>query len=384
MLTCKYSKFSLKKNSTYLNCAYMSPMLKDAEKAGLRGLRIKRNPADIQPDDFFTTTKLVREEFARMIGAADANRIAIIPSASYGLATVAANLNISRGQHVLVAAEQFPSNYYAWEAVCAKHGAELRIVSPDNLSKERGKNWNTRFLESINKQTRAVAIAHAHWTDGTLFDLEAIRKRTREVGALLVVDGTQSVGALPFDVNSIQPDALVCAAYKWLLGPYGIGLAYYGEYFDDGNPIEENWINRRDAENFSALVTYESRYQPGALRYSVGEQSNFILVPMLLKAIAQLNRWGAQNIQDYCKTITGPAITALREKGFIVEDLPYRSSHLFGVRYAQTPDLEKVRQKLQKSRIHVSFRGNAIRVSPNVYNDANDLDRLVKALISTI
>src|SRR3546814_413872 len=127
MLTCKSSKFSLKENAAYLNCAYMSPMLKTVEKAGLRGLRIKRNPADIHPDDFFTTTRLVRQEFAKMIGAADANRIAIIPSASYGLATVAANLKISRGQHVLVAAEQFPSNYYAWEAVSAAHGAQIKV-----------------------------------------------------------------------------------------------------------------------------------------------------------------------------------------------------------------------------------------------------------------
>ena len=60
-----------------------------------------------------------------------------------------------------------------------------------------------------------------HWADGTIFDLEKIRKKTKEVGALLIVDGTQSVGAMPFDVNKIKPDALVCAAYKWLMGPYG-------------------------------------------------------------------------------------------------------------------------------------------------------------------
>lgn len=384
MLTCKYSRFTLPRNATYLNCAYMSPMLKAVEKAGLRGIRLKRNPADIHPSDFFTTTKLLRLGFAKLIHATDFNRIAIIPSASYGLATVASNLKISRGQHVLVAAEQFPSNYYAWETVCAEHGASIKVASPDNSGKERGKNWNTRILESINERTRAVAIAHAHWTDGTLFDLEAIRKRTRDVGALLVVDGTQSVGALPFNVQTIQPDALICAAYKWLLGPYGIGLAYYGEYFDEGKPIEENWINRLDSENFSALVNYESRYQPGALRYSVGEHSNFILVPMALKAVDQLNRWGTQSVQDYCKSITEPAITALRENGFVVEDIPYRASHLFGVRYPSEPNLEKVRERLHKNRIQLSVRGNAIRVSPNVYNDAGDLNRLVKVLISTL
>ena len=384
MLTCKYSKFSLPRNITYLNCAYMSPLLKTAEKAGLRGVRLKRNPVEIQPEDFFTTTRLARREFANLINIPDADDIAIIPSVSYGLATVAKNLRIRKGQHILVAAEQFPSNYYPWGAVCAETGAEVTIVSPEKSSTHRGKNWNNRILENIHADTRAVAIAHAHWADGTLFNLEAIRKRTLEVGALLIVDGTQSVGALPFDAQKIKPDALVCAAYKWLLGPYSFGFAYYGEYFKEGRPIEENWINRLDSENFSGLVNYESQYQPGALRYSVGEQSNFILAPMALKALQQLNRWGIQNIQDYCHSITEPAIASLREKGFVIEDLPFRSSHLFGIRHSKELDPMKVSDKLNKHKVHVSIRGTAIRISPNVYNDLSDLDRLVKILSSEV
>lgn len=382
MLTCKYSKFSLPSRVTYLNCAYMSPLLKNVEKAGLRGVRLKRNPADISPQDFFSTTKDLRVEFAKLIHTSDPQRIAIIPSASYGLATVTKNLKINKGQHVLVAAEQFPSNYYPWQSLCEETGAEVKVVSPDKGFKDRGKNWNTKFLENINTSTRAVAIAHTHWADGTKFDLEALRKRTREVGALLIVDGTQSVGALPFDVQKIQPDALICAAYKWLLGPYSIGLAYFGEYFNDGKPLEENWIHRLDSENFSDLVNYQPQYQPGALRYGVGEHSNFILVPMLQKAIAQLNRWGTANIQEYCASITEPAIAILRERGFLIEEAPYRGSHLFGIRHSKHTDLGMLKAKFTKHNLYVSFRGDAIRVSPHVYNDTHDLTKLVKVLSS--
>ena len=380
MLTCKSAKFSLPTNITYLNCAYMSPMLKSVEKAGLRGVRLKRNPTNIQPEDFFTITRELRAEFASLIHAPDADRIAIIPSASYGLATVTKNVKLKKGEHVLVAAEQFPSNYYPWQSLCSETGAEIKVVSPEKEFKDRGKIWNAKFVESITTQTKVVAVAHAHWADGTLFDLIALRKRTKAVGALLVIDGTQSVGALPFDVREIQPDALICAAYKWLLGPYSIGLAYYGDYFNDGKPIEENWIHRLDSENFSGLVNYESRYQPGAARYGMGEHSNFILAPMALKALSQINRWGVENIQQYCKSITEPAIAALREKGYLIEELPYRGAHLFGIRHANGLDPEKLKEKLNKSRIYVSVRGTAIRVSPNVYNNAEDLNRLVKAL----
>jgi selenocysteine lyase/cysteine desulfurase len=384
MLTCKYSKFSLPKSITYLNCAYMSPLLKSVEKAGVRGVRQKRNPAQIQPKDFFSITKDLRQEFAKLINALDPDRIAIIPSASYGLATVTKNLKITKGEHVLVAAEQFPSNYYPWQALCSDAGAEVKVVYPEKNFKGRGKAWNRKFLESINAHTKAVAVAHTHWADGTIFDLEALRIRTKEVGALLVIDGTQSIGALPFDVQKIQPDALICAAYKWLLGPYSIGLAYYGDYFTDGKPIEENWIHRLDSDNFSALVNYESRYQPGASRFGVGEHSNFILAPMALKAIQQVNRWQAGNIQQYCQSITEHAVSDLREKGFLVEELPHRASHLFGIRHSKTIDFNILKEKLQRSNIHVSFRGDSVRVSPHVYNDEDDLNRLVKTLTAGI
>ena len=384
MLSCKSARFSLPKNASYLNCAYMSPLLKSVEKAGLRGVRMKRNPAEIHPLDFFTITQSLRREFARLVNADDEKRIAIIPSVSYGLATVTKNLDIRKGEHVLVAAEQFPSNYYPWQARCAEAGAEVKIVSPGKNFRDRGKNWNTRFLESIDTNTKAVAIAHAHWADGTIFGLEALRLRTREVGALLIIDGTQSVGALPFDLQKIQPDALVCAAYKWLLGPYSIGLAYYGAYFNDAKPIEENWINRLDSENFSGLVNYEAQYQPGALRFGVGEQSNFILAPMALKALSQINRWHVDNIQAYCHSITEPAIDRLREDGFLIEELPLRASHLFGIRHSRRWDPEKLKEKLIRNKIYVSVRGDAIRVSPHVYNRVEDLDRLVRTLTSGI
>jgi len=362
----------------------MAPLLKTAEKAGIRGLRLKRNPTQIQPPDFYSTVKAVKHAFAALINLPNPEKVAIIPSASYGLANVMKNIRIGKGEHILVAADQFPSNYYPWQSLCAETGASIKTVAPDKDVRERGKSWNNKFLESIDKTTRVVAMAHTHWADGTLFDLEAIRKRTREVGSLLVVDGTQSVGALPFDVQKLDPDALVCASYKWLLGPYSIGLAYYGDYFADGKPIEDNWINRLDSENFSALVNYQSQYQPGASRFSVGEQSNFILVPMLLKAIEQINRWGVANIQDYCRSISEDAIAKLREKDFLVEDLPYRSSHLFGLRHATDIDPEKLRMNLNKNKVYVSVRGNAIRVSPHVYNDAEDLQKLVKVLTASI
>lgn len=384
MLTSKRSHFTLPPQVTYLNCAYMSPLLKVVEKEGVKALRRKRNPAQISPQDFFTDTELLRTEYAKLIHVADPKRIAVIPSVSYGMAAVAKNLNIKKDQHIVVANEQFPSNYYPWQSLCEETGASIKsIVAPDEFI-NRGKRWNERILDAINSSTRAVAIGNVHWADGTRFDLDAIRKRTREVGALLIVDGTQSVGALPFDVEKIKPDALVCAGYKWLMGPYSLGLAYYSEYFDGGKPVEENWINRLHSEDFAALVKYENQYQPVAMRYDMGERSNFIHAPMLLRAIQQLNNWGVERIQEYCGSISAECINRLKEKDFIIEDAEWRGSHLFGVRLPQGADLEKIKASLLKHKVYVSVRGNFFRVAPNVYNTEADLKKLSKVLLSSI
>ena len=382
MFRNQHAKFSIPKNVTYLNCAYMSPLLKSVEKAGLEGIKSKRNPFTVSPTDFFTTGEILRKEFSRLIKTKEPKRIAIVPSVSYGLANVVNNIKLHPGDSVVVTEGQFPSNYYAWQRLSADSSAKLEIIEAPATKINRGKRWNEKLLDSIGSNTKVVAIGNVHWADGTLFDLKAIRKRTLEVGALLVIDGTQSVGALPFSIQSIQPDALVCAGYKWLMGPYSIGFAYYGPYFDQGKPIEENWINRLNSEDFAGLVNYQPEYQPGALRYEVGEHSNFILAPMMLKALEQINAWGPRNIQSYCNSITRKAIALLQEKGFWVEDEKYRSRHLFGVRIPEGNDIKKLKSKIKKNNISVSFRGDAIRVAPHVYNKEKDLIKLVTVLLS--
>ena len=108
------------------------------------------------------------------------------------------------------------------------------------------------------------------------------------MGARFVIDGTQSVGALPFDVGHTRPDAVACAGYKWLTGPYSVGTAWYGPAFDGGTPIEENWITRAGSDRFNELVNYRDDYRPGAIRYDVSERSNFILLPMF-EVVAERN-----------------------------------------------------------------------------------------------
>ncbi len=371
--------FNLSPEVTYLNCAYMSPLLRKVEEVGHKAIAKKSNPQQIFPEDFFTDVQALKEAFARLIDLEDWERIAIIPSASYGLSTVAHNLKLQAGQKIIVVEEQFPSNYYPWQRAAESCGAQIVTVGPDP-QKDRTRSWNENILAAIDEQTALVAVGHCHWADGTFFDLVRISARTREVGALLIVDGTQSVGALPFSVKEIQPDALICAGYKWLMGPYSTGVAYYGPYFDGGKPLEDNWINRLESEKFSGLVNYQVEYKSKAARYSVGESSNFILTPMLAEAIRQVNDWGAENIQAYCKRISAAFAREVKKLGFTVEKEEHRCGHLFGIRLSAEVDIEALKYSLRQKKIFVSFRGTAIRISPHVYNTAADFEHLLQCL----
>ena len=379
-LTCQKHKFSLDENAVYLNCAYMSPLLKAAEAAGIAAMERARNPFTVKSEDFFSNAERLRAAFARLLNAPHPTQIAIIPSVSYGIASAAKNIALEKGDEVVIVDEQFPSNYYCWERACKGNHAEMKVVAAPEGVEDRGKQWNRHILESIGSRTKVVAMAHVHWADGTKFDLAAIRKRTREVDALLIVDGTQSVGALPFDVRQFQPDALVCGGYKWLLGPYGYGLAWFSEQFNDGAPLEENWINRKNSDDFAGLVQYQETYREGAMRYNVGEHSNFILLPMLLQAIEQLNAWGVKNIQEYAAGLTAPVINNLKEKGFHIEDPQFRGAHLIGIRLPDNSNMDGIKQQLARHHIHVSVRGSAIRVSTHLFNTQEDLNLLAEVL----
>lgn len=379
MLNCQRHLFSLPEDVHYINCAFMAPLLRTVEEAGVGGIRRRRVPAGITPAHFWTDADRVRELFGTLVNA-PAARIALVPAASYGLAVVARNLEAGRGQNIVLAAGQFPSNVYTWRRLAAERGLEIRTVAPPDNAAERGSGWNERLLDAIDARTAAVALGHVHWADGTLFDLETIGARAREAGAALVIDGTQSVGALPFDVARIQPDALVCAGYKWLLGPYGMGAAYYGPRFDGGVPLEENWIARAGSEDFSGLVDYRDEYAAGAVRYDVGERSNPVLLPMLAAALEQILEWRPERVQDYCRRLLHGTITEAREMGYVIAPEDSRATHLLGFRPPPSVALSRLAAAFRERDVSVAVRGDSVRVSPHLYNNEADAAALLDAL----
>lgn len=198
MLLHKKNLFNLPDNITYLNGAYMSPQLKSTTEIGVKALRQKEVPHTFTGDDFFEIPKKLKQDFAGLIDVDDYRQIAVIPSASYGIANVANNVCLKKGDEIILLEAQFPSNVYPWQRAAERFGAAIKMIkAPDGL-KDRGKRWNQSILDSITDKTAVIAMPPCHWADGTLYDLKAIREKTEKHNALLVIDGSQYVGAALF------------------------------------------------------------------------------------------------------------------------------------------------------------------------------------------
>ena len=373
LLSSQRDRFEIPDEVAYLNCAYMSPLSRAVREAGEQGVARKSQPWRIHAGDFFEESETARALFAEVVGG-DAEGVAIVPAASYGIGVAAANVPVRAGQRIVVLAEQFPSNVYPWRDLAERTGAAVVTVA-----RPADHDWTRAVLEVIDERAAVVAVPQCHWTDGGLLDLARVGERAHAAGAALVVDATQSAGAYPLDVAHLQPDFLVAASYKWLLGPYSLGFLYVAPRHRDGRPLELNWITRADSEDFASLVDYHDAYQPGARRFDVGERSNFALMPMAVAALRQLLEWRVENIRETLGAMTGQIERAARRLGLEPVPADHRVDHLLGIRSSRPlpPDLP---ERLAAEQVNVSVRGQSIRVSPHVYNTEEDIRRLASVL----
>ncbi len=373
MIPCQRDMFDLPENITYLNCAYTSPLLKAAQEDGRAAIQAKANPWTIKAGDFFSTADTARNLFARLVECKP-DDVALVPAVSYGIALAARNLPVARNQAIVILQDQFPSNVYVWMRLAQEKNAVVKTVQrpPDS-------DWTPAVLAAIDSDTAVVAAPNCHWTDGTRLDLEKIGQKCRAVRAALVVDGIQSIGAMPFSIEKVQPDFLAAGSHKWLLGAYSFGFCYVAPKWQEGKPLEENWFNRASSEDFARLVDYRESYQPGARRYDQGEASNFILAPIAAAGIRQILAWGVENIAVTLRSKTDEIAERARRMGLSVAPDHTRAPHLIGLSKSGgfNKDLPIL---LAQENVFVSVRGESIRISPHVYTNDEDIDRLFTVL----
>ncbi len=218
---------------------------------------------------------------------------------------------------------------------------------------------------------------NVHWTDGSLVELEPIAERAHELGATLALDLSQSAGAMPVDLATLRPDFVVAAGYKWLLGPFGLSYLWVAAEHREGEPLEQNWINRSGSDDFARLIDYRDDYQPGARRYDAGQRTGFHLVPMAIAALEQLNEWEVPRIAATLAALTGRIGEELARLGIAVPE--HRGPHILGPELGEER-IDRVTGELAEANVYAAPRGRALRISPHLHNTPEEVDRLVAAL----
>ncbi len=368
--------FDLPRDICYLNAAYMTPQPRAVLEATLSGATRRAQPWTISPPDFFSHVEALRSAFAKQIGCRD-EHIAVVPSAGYGVACAANNLSTRAGDVILTMGDQFPSNYYSWRRQALASGAEIRAVTKDD-----GQTWADALIDAIAKFGDRIAIATLeghHWASAEAVDFDVVIPALRDTGSKVVLDLTQTIGACPVAIRKLAPDFMVAAAYKWQFSPYGVSFLYVDEQYFDGVPIEEAWMSRDRAEDFSRLAEFTDEYQPGARRFDMGEKCGFSNISGALAALRLLDEWGIETIATTLHATNARIAGILDAHGFETMPIETRGPHFQSARLPDT-DPRKLAARLIDHHVYASVRGDHLRVAPHLYTDDADLERFDAAL----
>jgi cysteine desulfurase/selenocysteine lyase len=303
----------------------------------------------------------VRRQAARLIGAQDPREVAFVENTSSGISLIAEALDWQPGE--------FPSNAYPWMNL-ASRGVVYRAVPERD-----GRIDTDELLDLIDEHTRVLAISWVEYSNGFRFDLARVGAFCRACGVLFVVDVIQGLGALKLDVESQNIDVACASAHKWLLGPEGIGLLYVSNRVVERlRPQRAGWRSMRDQVNWTEL---DIEWGPGAQRYESGTL-NFLGIHALGAALEIFLDLGPADVESRVLALADLAARGLAERGFTLIS-SRRTGETSGIICAVHPKIpaEKLVERLLARDIVVSARSGRLRLSPHVYNTAEEIQRLL-------
>jgi selenocysteine lyase/cysteine desulfurase len=378
MLASQRALFEMPRSICYLNAASYSPLPLRTLDAGRAAVERKGRPWMI--DWSFATQQYerARTAAARLVNA-DPSDIALVASVSYGVATAAKVLEIPRGTRVIVLEDDHSSPVLEWHT-----RAEAGGFAVETVRRPGDGDWTSAVLEAIARPGAApvglASISSVHWSDGGLVDVDQVAASLRQHGARFVVDATQSAGVLALDVRSFDPDFVIFPTYKWLLGPYGRAFLYVAKRHQGGVPLEQTASGRRNVRAENAVYFGDLGYVADARRYDMGERDHFISMEMASIGMEMMADWGAAAVAERIGMLTDRIADGLRDGGVQMPERRVRAPHILSLSFKDGLPNELI-EELGRDDIYVAARLGRLRVSPHVYNDEDNADRFVAALL---
>ena len=313
---------------------------------------------------------------SRLINAGPED-IAAGSSATELLCSLAWAISPSKDQNVVSTEIVFPSTVYPWQRVASSTGCEIR------LAKEKNNFIHiNEIITLIDQHTAVVCISHVEYGNGQTFDLHLLAETAHEHGALLVVDATQSAGAIPIDVQLCPVDALISGAYKWLCGPFGAAFMYVAPHLAE--KLEPGLVGFRSHKNMWDLDASRIDYPQAAKKFEFSTMA-FGCAVGLTRTIDFLNRVGVENIFQYNRQLADILIAGLHSRdAVIISPLDDENRSSIVTAYFKNIDSKKIITDLKATQVFVSSRAGAIRFSPHLYNTAEDIESALAEIDNSI
>lgn len=322
---------------------------------------------------FDERTEVAALDWARAAAGALLNappeHIAVTTSVTEALSQLAWSLKPDRGSNVVSIDLEFPSVVYPWMRVARETGAEVRLVRaaerPQSLSLDT-------LAEFIDDDTAVICVSHVQYATGHRFDLDGLAKLAEGHGAWLVVDGSQSVGAVPIDLTRSRVDALVCAGYKWLCGPFGAAICYVGPRLQEQlDPHFVGWKSTADPYAMDASALRLARSPLAQMEFSTMAYGSGVA---LASAIEHVDEIGVDAIFAHNMELSAMLRGGLEELGAEIVT-PAEDDRRSGIVTARFPgrDGEQIAGWLNGSDVIVSPRFGATRFSPHFFNTSDDM-----------
>ena len=388
MLPSQRALFDLPREVCYLNAAGWSPLPLAVQEAGRIGVGRKGRPWELAPDFAAGQHDRARTAAARLINA-EPDDVALIPSVGYGVAAAGKALGpLPAGSRVLVLEDDHSSPVLEWATRAPAEGFAVETVRRPGDG-----DWAAALLAAVERPGTApvsvASVSSVHWSDGALLALDAVARALRDRGAALVVDATHAVGVVRTDVAALDPDFLVFPTYKWALGPYGRAFLYVAKRRQaDAVPLEQTAHGRRGVAADQVPYLRDLAFAPGARRFDMGERDHFVSLEMASVGMEMLAAWGADAVAARLRMLTDRMAAGLRDAAaggvrLALADPRLRAPNLLCLEFAGGMP-GGLMERLAAEDVHVAARIGRIRVSPHVYNDEEDADRFVAALLRAL
>jgi cysteine desulfurase / selenocysteine lyase len=363
-------------DATYLNLAGQSPMPKVSLRAIQSAIADKKYPHHRTDSVFYEMPNRIRANIAQLIGA-KSEEIALTTGASAGVIAVAYALDWKAGDEVIAASKEFPLQYTIWKPMEDRVGLKVKIVSPRD-----------RFLDaddligSLTPRTRLVSVSHVRFDDGSLLDAKRLAAACHAQGALLLLDVSQSCGAVPMNVRELGADFVVCAGYKWLFGPFGTGFFWIKhELLSRVLPAPFYWMAVAGSDNFAKLDFANSQPEASAKRWDAPEWASYFNFNLagFDASLEFVLRMGAETVERHNRELIELMFARLpKDRCVPASPLDAAKRGPYGCFAARTPEKTvALYHKLRSENVVVSLREGNIRVSPHLYNTERDIDRLI-------